>query len=783
MARPIHHYRPQRTSAEDLEAILVAREPLLQEMLGRLAQWEPGKSRQHHLLVGPRGIGKTHVLRLLEHRVSQQLAGKWLPLCLPEEQYRVSSVADLLLLVIEHLIERTGDGALEAVRRALRFDGDNARVTDLSLDALRGFSSQRQQGLLLMVENVNRLLETQMRGGSEVHLLRKVLIDEEWLTLVCTSPTYLNAVTKPEEPLFEFFQVHFLEELTPDEQEQLLRRRADLDENAAFADYLGKYRSRLRALYHFSGGNPRLSLMLYDLVAHQALSDVRLELDMLLDKLTPFYQARMKDLAPQEAKLLETMALLPEGCGPTELAREARMSKDQVSSLLTRLERGGYVRRESQGRKGTAWIIPERFFRIWHQMSQSREARGRVQYLLEFFSTWYASRTEREQIWGELAASFRHGLAHEDDEWSQDVAAFMDYVATISTGAERYERHFDRLRHLAGTGDSRGLCAELSALEEEFREDGAYFLHKGDFAANVLVDHETALSAYRRAFDLNSDRVGALFNQAVALDKLGQLREAESTYVQVAEVLTGIAGDGAAEKAEQAVLSLLREDTDSRTVRIAAHVIGRTASHDVVPQLLAVLRLPGVSWRRQHCATALGLLGAPEAAPALIGCLEDDASIVRGSAATALGRMGTQDALPALIECLKDDASNVRGSAATALGRIGSGEAIAGLMEAIEALIDERHGQGEPPLAHALALLLRSAFRAGGIAAIRSAVACVEQRLPDGPSLCAPHRTALDYLDADRDPAILDRQHPEMRDAVEMLIEAFDQGQGREVSP
>lgn len=50
MSRSMHLYRPQRTSADLLEETFVAREPLLSEIVDRLAQWTPGASRQHYLL-------------------------------------------------------------------------------------------------------------------------------------------------------------------------------------------------------------------------------------------------------------------------------------------------------------------------------------------------------------------------------------------------------------------------------------------------------------------------------------------------------------------------------------------------------------------------------------------------------------------------------------------------------------------------------------------------------------------------------------------------------------
>ncbi|MCI0487050.1 MAG: AAA family ATPase [Blastocatellia bacterium] len=399
-SHPIHSYRPQRTAPEDLEAIFVGREHLLEEMLGRLKDWTPGASRQHYLIIGPRGIGKTNLLTLIAHRIerSPELNAKWVPLAIAEDTYGITRISDLLIESVRILGDKTGESSIRKAYDRVRFDDNDARVTDLTLDAFRHFHKSSGRGIVLMVENLNRLLERQIKQKAEIHLLRKILIEEDWLITICTSPTYLNAVTQPEEPLFEFFKVQLLPELTQREQFEMLKKRAALEENIAFENYLSEFRSRLRALYHFTGGNPRLTLMLYDLVSKQDLSGVTMELDLLLDQITPFYQDRMKEIPEQQAKLLEAMALMPEGCTPTELAEQVRMAPNQVRALLTRLAQAGYVRAEERQLKKTVYIIPERFFRIWHQMNHSREVRGRIQYLLEFFASWYATREERDHI-------------------------------------------------------------------------------------------------------------------------------------------------------------------------------------------------------------------------------------------------------------------------------------------------------------------------------------------------------------------------------------------------
>jgi len=431
-------FRPHRTPPQELEKTLVGRDPLLNEILEKLENWETGKSRQHYLFIGPRGIGKTNLINLIDYRIGKNphLNKKWYTVSFSEDSYGITRVTDILIEALHVLSNKTQDKNITSVYENVKYDDNEKRVTDLALDAFRQFHLKNRCGILFMLENMNRVLENRFKQKDEIHLLRKILIEEEWIVFIITSPTYLNAVTRPEEPLFEFFKVKFLEELTPQEQQEMLYKIALLEENTDFIEnYLNKLRPQLHALYHFTGGNPRLTVMLYDLVAHKHLMDVKTELDSLLDKLTPFYQDRMKEIGEQEAKLLEKMALMEEGCTPTELAKELRSEQNIVRALLTRMERSGYVRREQRRLKSTVYIIPERFFRIWHQMNHSRAARGRIQYLIEFFTSWYAEPEEREQVWNELMDALQEHLYENNEEKTDEINEYMQYIEAISIGA------------------------------------------------------------------------------------------------------------------------------------------------------------------------------------------------------------------------------------------------------------------------------------------------------------------------------------------------------------
>jgi len=685
LAKRIHQYRPQRSSLEGLEFIFVARENLLFKILDHLRKWEAGASRQHYLLIGPRGIGKTHVINLIDHRISkdQDLRRKWESLVFPEEAYGITRVSDLLVTALKILTERVSDSEIRNAYESVRYDDDHQRVTDRALDAFRKFHQSSGRSLLVMLENVNRLFERQIKDKKEIHLFRKILIEEDWLLTVCTSPTYLNAVSDAEEPLFEFFQIEFLSELTFNEQYELLQKLAAYENNDRFKEYLEQYRSRLRALYHFSGGNPRLTIMLYELISYHSIVDVQDELEGLIDQITPFYQDRMKDIGELEGKLMEAMSLMPEGCSPSELALETRMPAKTVRALLTRLQKAGYVRPEQRRKKKTVYIIPERLFRIWHQMNHSRYVRGLIQYLLEFFSTWYETRNERDIVWDELTEKLKQRTEMADEERADELNQYLDYLVAVSEGVERFEREFDRLSRIEPTQDLDSIILALEAIDMKYGEDGLYYIYKGNFIARHLNDYPSALEAFGLAAKLRPYDVIPLYNQTVIHKILANHDIAKEVYTRAARLLTQNRDSTVKADTSVSLLEILESDSYPPGVQIAAFLLQNIMSEDILSDILRILQKAKESFRKLSCLAALCTPKATKAVPVILNFLKAKSTIVRGSAATALGRIGSEAAVATLLEILHDEASNVRGSAAAALGRIGSEAAVAVLLESL----------------------------------------------------------------------------------------------------
>ena len=155
----------------------------------------------------------------------------------------------------------------------------------------------------------------------------------------------------------------------PEQIQDLLRQRAAADGIANFDQILQNNRARFRVLEYFTGGNPRLVLMLYRVIAQSELLEVRQGLEKLLDQVTPYYKDKMEILPPQQRKILDYIARessrTHEGVTPSEIAKGTRLAANVVSSQLKRLLDAGYVRTANLRGRSSFYTLAEPLYAIW----------------------------------------------------------------------------------------------------------------------------------------------------------------------------------------------------------------------------------------------------------------------------------------------------------------------------------------------------------------------------------------------------------------------------------
>jgi len=412
-------YRPYTPSRQDpalLARTFTGRDSLFDELLTAIRDQAGKPTHQHWLFVGPRGIGKSHLIAMLRHRATTDadLAGSWLTLPMPEEAAGVVSLRDLVGKILGHMAVALKSG--QDADQAARAEAFLQQVTTLrddrqAIDRIKAFLLEWREKagrkLLLLVENADRVIGARAAGRlDDEKWLRDFLMNHDALMVVATSPSYFKQVLNRDSPLHEMFRTETLEELDFAQSQEFLIKYATADGRPDLAQRFDKQKSRLEALYTLTGGNPRLLLMLYVLVQASTanIDDVEKGFFNLLEELTPYFQARLNQLGPKEEKILVAFAEGAELLTPAEVGRKLRLTTNKVTALLTGLQAAGFVRRLEQpvkGRKGTLYRLSETIYRYWYQIHSERH-RDLAEIFIRFIVLFF---TYREIT--ELHATFR----------------------------------------------------------------------------------------------------------------------------------------------------------------------------------------------------------------------------------------------------------------------------------------------------------------------------------------------------------------------------------------
>lgn len=465
----ISKYNPHLWSAEQLRAIFVARQNELADLLRTLRSTPADTVGQHALLVGARGMGKSTLMQRLALAIEDEadLHHAWLPLRFPEEQYTVSTVGQLWANVLDSLIdalERQGQPttALDATAQRIEALPANEQATAY-LAAIDRYADERGQRLLLLVDNTDLLLHN---IGREAHwALRETLQSNPRLLWVGGSYQNLEADSNYHDAFLDFFHVIELRPLRLPEMEQALLALAEtfggITAKQAMQRQLATHPERLPTLRQLSGGNPRTTVMLYELLANGQESDVRSNLEVLLDAMTPLYKARMDSLADLPRKLL---AHILEHWAPIslgELADASQVAKGSISPQLQRLELEGLIEKTRlHGTTRNGYQAAERFFNIWYLMRFSpRRQRARLAWLVEFMRLWFSGDElcglARQRI---STAQVSPRCAH---DWEYD-RALADALPT-----EAGERHTLLWSLLKQLKENRAQLSEIFDLDGE----------------------------------------------------------------------------------------------------------------------------------------------------------------------------------------------------------------------------------------------------------------------------------------------------------------------------
>jgi DNA-binding transcriptional ArsR family regulator len=490
----LSNFTPSLMSPETLERIFVQREDIAQDLVDRIILSATTPAKHHSLLIGARGMGKTHLVSLVYYRLQQhrELDDKLIVAWLREDEWGIDSWLDLVVRIFRSLEETKLDtkGLLAQLQQVSISEAETL-ATQL-LTELIG-----QKTLLLIVENLDDMFAGLGEKGQQK--FRSFLQEHQCCTILATTPALFAGVQDLDEPFFELFNQIPLLPLSWEEATVMLQKIAELDGQADLANFLqtpaGK--ARVRAVHHLAGGNPRVYTLFAQFITRESLDELVQAFMKMLDDLTPYYQSRMKELSNQQRKIIEFLVDRREAVMVKEIATQCFVEQRVVSGQLLQLRNKGYVVARANGRE-SFYELTEVLMRLCMEV---KKYRGQwVELFVDFLRIWYRP-AERQ---AKLAMLRGNGGLVSDEHLELALGCDDDPVLlVVSREFQNCLAQKDRnsaLQLLAELKDIGGICADTSQQIGELIN-----VDKFDKARFIL----------NRNIDLNSNNSDELFFKCV----------------------------------------------------------------------------------------------------------------------------------------------------------------------------------------------------------------------------------------------------------------------------
>ena len=465
--KAISRFTPSIMPAERLESLFVVRHHILDNLMSSVKELGATPSPHHTLLVGPRGSGKTHLISLVYHRsahlVEQGRCERLRIAWLPEDPWTIVSYSRLLAAILERL---SPDAELNGVDEA-------------ELDARLRITSREDGPILVLMENVDRILEA--LGDLGQQRFRNLLQTESGILIIGSTTVLDRTLSDHAYPFFEFFDTIRLKPFSPAQARDMLRALAKESGNEDLVNALegDGARARIHTIAHLAGGQPRLWALLGSALTVDELNDLTNLLLNRFDDLTPFFQEQLARLSPQQRLVVAELAAADRPLAVKELAgrigADQRSAAKTVSDLTDRgwLEPVSTIFANLLDRRRTYYELAEPLARLAFQIKESRGEP--LPLIIDFLVSWFDADQLRSSNGGDYGQA---ALARMERDEVVDLARQLTSLPNSHIHSlDLLGRVEDALASVSD-GDAEPVMSLPSALRQaiEYRADSPHDL-------------------------------------------------------------------------------------------------------------------------------------------------------------------------------------------------------------------------------------------------------------------------------------------------------------------
>ncbi|MCD6585009.1 MAG: ArsR family transcriptional regulator, partial [Desulfobacteraceae bacterium] len=362
--------------------------------------------KQHWMLVGPRGIGKSHLMTLLYFKIkdASELNKLWIPVLFPEELRLATNLSKFLERTVNEILielEQEKNQISEELKQKIikvRNIPISERI-DSFFSLISWLHEKTGKFIVLITENLQQLLGKKL-PLIEQKKLRAFLQTSDALLIIGSATTIFNALHDHSHPFYHFFHIRRMEDLEFGDMKTLIVDLLSESGSSEFAKDVIVEDARLKTLYAFTGGNPRMAVFLSDILKTQISDEMLNVMDIILDELTPYFEAILKEIPDYLQEIVNTLATFEPAQSPKEISYYLEAPQPTIRNYMKQLKENGYVRIAFSKGKSNYYCLNEYLYRIWYQMRDSSH-REETRWIMELLLMLYSPTTivkERSKV-------------------------------------------------------------------------------------------------------------------------------------------------------------------------------------------------------------------------------------------------------------------------------------------------------------------------------------------------------------------------------------------------
>ena len=537
MTRQFVKYNPAFLESTQLVENFVVRQTDL-SLIVRTVQENTSASNQHLLVVGPRGSGKTTLVRRVAAEIERDdaLSNAWYPLVFAEESYNALSAADFWLESLFHLAEQTGKQQWMESYHELRREPDEKRLAQRALGQLLDYADRIGKRILLIVENLDMLL-SEFSNEDEAWGLRRTLMNEPRLMLLATATARFEQIDHPAKAMFEMFRIHDLKPLNDEEC------------NAIWALVTGDPLPgmQIRPVRILTGGNVRLIALIARFGAKRSFRELLEDLVDLIDEHTDYFKSHLDSMAPTERKVYLALAELWDPSTAKEIAEVARLDVNTTSALLKRLASRGKVLVEEEGKRKRWYSISEGIYNIYYLMRRRGGPSARVKAAVRFMVSLYKAVSAAKLVLEEscslkpdecrdhitaLAEIYRSAQSIQRIEIAKSIPSAVFDSPYLEKGIREEMIAYNT----SGNGKNEEIELILNEMQTQFDTASKFYhQHKYEATLETLV-HLIELFGQRQETEILEKVAAAMFNKGIVLGSMNRHEEEIAAYDSLIEL-------------------------------------------------------------------------------------------------------------------------------------------------------------------------------------------------------------------------------------------------------